>query len=70
MPSRLHTRLTRLEAEASGVPTRPGLSNLLAYAQRHFPTEDAEALDEAQLAQTGLGRLLLEARQVRAKDGC
>lgn len=67
MPSRLHARLARLEAEARGIPTGRGLAALLAYAQRHLPTKDDEALGEAQLAQTGLGRLLLEARQLQAE---
>ena len=67
MPSRLDTRLRRLEIQAltSDLPAGQGLAALLDYARRH-PT--AEAFDPETPLTTGLGRLLWEAQHARATE--
>jgi len=67
MPSRLDTRLRRLEIQAltSDLPAGQGLAALLDYARRHPP---AEAFDPETPPTTGLGRLLWEAQHARATE--
>ena len=66
MPSRLDTRLRRLEIQAltSDLPAGQGLAALLDYARRHPP---AEAFDPETPPATGLGRLPWEARHTRER---